>query len=180
MFCGLLAQRLIGERLPAAWAASTACAVGGCALLLLPGGSGAGSVAGLLLALVAGVCYAVYTVCAKRLLGSGADPLAMLAGTLGLGAIVLSPVLLTQVGQLATARGAGLVLWLAVGATAGAYALFVHGLGRVPAATAGTLTLAEPLTAALLGVLVLSEHLSLLSVTGGVLLVFGLTASRSG
>jgi len=37
-FCGLLARKLAGERLPAAWTLSTACAVLGCALLLAPGG----------------------------------------------------------------------------------------------------------------------------------------------
>src|SRR5262249_5602506 len=39
-FCGLLARRLAGERLPAAWTISTACAVLGCALLLAPSGTG--------------------------------------------------------------------------------------------------------------------------------------------
>jgi len=41
-----------------------------------------------------------------------------------------------------------------------AYSLFAHGLQRVPVATAATLTLAEPLTAGMLGVFLLGERLA--------------------
>lgn len=134
VFRGLLARRLSAERLPPAWAASTACAIVGCGLLLLPEGGASVSVPGVALSLVAGACYGIYTVCAKHLLDSDVDPLVMLTGTLGLGAIVLCPVLATGIGQLATTPGAILVAWVASAATAGAYVLFVAGLARVPAA----------------------------------------------
>ena len=39
-FCGLFARRFAGESLPRAWTFSTACAVAGCALLVLPHGGG--------------------------------------------------------------------------------------------------------------------------------------------
>ena len=55
-----------------------------------------------------------------------------------------------------------------------AYWLFARGLKLVPVATATTLSLAEPLTAGLLGVLVLGEKLSLLSSSGIGLMMIGL------
>ncbi len=55
-----------------------------------------------------------------------------------------------------------------------AYLLFARGLTRVPAATAGTLSLAEPLTAAALGIVVLAERPSTSALGGALLLVIGL------
>jgi DME family drug/metabolite transporter len=54
------------------------------------------------------------------------------------------------------------------------YTLFWAGLRRVPVAMAGTLTLAEPLTAGMLGVLVLGEHLTLTAGLGIGLILVGL------
>ena len=59
--------------------------------------------------------------------------------------------------------------------TACAYVLFARGLARVPARTAGTLSLAEPLTATVLGALVLAESWTLTTAAGG-----GLLADRAG
>jgi DME family drug/metabolite transporter len=50
----------------------------------------------------------------------------------------------------------------------------VRGLARVPAAAAGTLSLAEPLTASLLGIVALGERPSAAGAAGAVLLVAGL------
>jgi DME family drug/metabolite transporter len=71
---------------------------------------------------------------------------------------------------------------LAVGATAGAYLLFIAGLGGVPAATAATLALAEPLTATLLGVTVFGERLGRVAVLGALVVAVALllTARRPG
>jgi DME family drug/metabolite transporter len=69
VFCGLLARQVLRERLPRAWATATACALGGC-FLLLPGGHRPVDVLGIGLALIAGACYGLYTVCVKRLLRS--------------------------------------------------------------------------------------------------------------
>ena len=51
-----------------------------------------------------------------------------------------------------------MVLHLGIFATALAYILFGKGLRQTPVATAVTLSLAEPLTAAALGILVLGER----------------------
>jgi DME family drug/metabolite transporter len=55
-----------------------------------------------------------------------------------------------------------------------AYNLFALGLSRVPVATAATLTLAEPLTAGLLGVFLLGEPLTPLAGLGILLIFTGL------
>jgi drug/metabolite transporter, DME family len=94
----------------------------------------------------------------------------------------VAPALATGAGALLSGAGALLVLWLGPVATAGAYTLFARGLAHVPARTAGTLSLAEPLTATVLGTLVLSEGWSPARAAGGALLAVGLafSALRSG
>jgi DME family drug/metabolite transporter len=177
VFCGLLARRYLGEHLPRTWSIATACAIAGCTLLLLPAGLDAPSPTGVALALVAGACYGAYTVSAKRLLDAEPDAIAVLAATLGVGAVLSAPVLVAGAAALATPSGILLAGWLGLVATAGAYLLFARGLTRVPAATAGTLSLAEPLTAAALGIVVLAERPSTTALGGALVLVIGLALS---
>ena len=66
------------------------------------------------------------------------------------------------------------VAWLGPVTTAAAYMLFVRGLRTVSAATAGTLSLAEPLVAALAGIGLLHEHLAAPALLGCGLLAAGL------
>ena len=128
---------------------------------------------GVLLALGAGLCYAVYTVAAKGLLVAGHAPEAVMARIFGLGALGLLPVLvLDHPGDLASAGGVALAVYLGAVPTALAYVLFARGLRRLPAGEVATLTLAEPLTAAALGALVLGERPGTLAL-GGVALVLG-------
>ncbi len=180
-FCGLFARRFGGESLPRAWTLSTACAVAGCALVVLPhGGGGGADPFGIALSVVAGGCYGAYTVCVKRLLGTGADPIPVLAVTVSIGAVLLSPFLFTGAGALASPAGLLLTAWLGLVVTAGAYVLFARGLARVPARTAGTVSLAEPLTATVLGALVLAESWTLTTAAGGLLIAVGLACSVAG
>lgn len=55
-----------------------------------------------------------------------------------------------------------------------AHVLFVRGLRGIPAATAGTLGLAEPLVAVVLAVFLLGERLAPLTIVGGSLLLAGI------
>jgi DME family drug/metabolite transporter len=81
---------------------------------------------------------------------------------------------LTGAGWLTQPGGAALALFLGVVPTAAAYLLFARGLKRLSAAETATLTLAEPLTAALLGVIVLSERMSAPAALGAALILGGL------
>ncbi len=70
--------------------------------------------------------------------------------------------------------GAISMLHLGLIATALAYLLFARGLKGIPASMAVTLALAEPVTAALLGILLLGEPLTIVSGFGLLLLIIGL------
>lgn len=157
---GLLAFLVRGERPGARWAAATAMAVAGCALLASAGGRLDAQASGVLLAIGAGSAYATYTVAGKQLLDRH-PPDRVSAVVFTLAAAFLAPLLpLSDLRWLLHPRGLAVALHLGLVATAAAYALFTRGLARVPVATAATLSLAEPLTAAVLGVALLGERLS--------------------
>ncbi|RKJ12664.1 EamA family transporter, partial [Butyricicoccus sp. 1XD8-22] len=71
-------------------------------------------------------------------------------------------------------QGVGVSLQLGIMATGIAYLLFARGLKNVSSSTAVTLALAEPLTAALLGVFLLEETLNITSWIGIFLLLLGI------
>jgi DME family drug/metabolite transporter len=79
-----------------------------------------------------------------------------------------------SLGWLGSASGVVAAIFLGVVSTALAYVLFARGLRSLPASNVATLTLAEPLTAGLLGVLLLREPLSTTQVLGALLVVAGL------
>jgi drug/metabolite transporter, DME family len=170
-----VAQRVVfGTRLSRRWAAGTACAILGCAALVVPAGGVQVDVIGAALAAVAGCCFGVYTVAAKHLIGHGASMPAAVAVTLLVGGSVLAPWTVAALPQLTAPGTLALVLWLGPVTAAAAYWFFVTGLGRISAATAGTLSLVEPLVATALAVMVLGERLSAPVTAGAVLLLGGL------
>ena len=169
---GILGRLLHGEVLTRRWLVATTLAVAGCTLLALSGG---GTVRidplGIVLALGAGASYAGYTLAVKNLL-PGRSPDAVMAVVFCLGALLLSPFLFTgELAWLLQPRGLAVALHLGVFATALSYWFFARGLSTVPVSTAVTLSLAEPLTAALLGVTLLSEQLTPVAL-GGIVLIF--------
>lgn len=183
VFTGIAALLASGERPVSRWYAATGLAVVGCGLLLAPGGDSALDAAGLGLALAAGLSYAVYTVAAKTVLDRDVPgPTVMAAFFVG-GAVLLLPALLVaDTGGLLSGRGIAMELWLGVSTTALSYLLFSAGLRRLRASTVATLSLAEPLTAAVLGVLVLRERPGVTAALGAALLLSGLvviSASRA-
>lgn len=169
---GLCERIVLGSRLSRRWWAGTACAVGGVAVLMVPDAAVRVDPAGIALSLVAGSCFGVYTVSAKVLTGRDASMTAAVSVTLLAGGTALLPWTLAELPALA--ESAPLVAWLGVAATAAAYMCFVTGLGRVTAAAAGTLSLAEPLVAAALAVLLLGERMSAPVAAGSLLLLGGL------
>jgi DME family drug/metabolite transporter len=175
-FAGLLARAFTGERLDWRWGAATGLACLGVCLLVLGGGSGGEvSAPGVALALVSGAGYAGYAVAGKRMLDTGGTPEGVMAAVFSVGGVLLLPVLVFgPSGALATPAGAALVLYLAAVPTALAYILFARGLERVGASETATLTLAEPVTAALLGVIVLGERPGVAGAAGAALVLAGL------
>ncbi len=156
---GLAARVALGEALTARWAAATALACTGVLVLVLAGGAADVSAAGVALAVGAGGAYAAFTVASRRLLTAGAGSEDVMAVAFGLGAVLLAPVLVAgDAAWLATGDGLALALFLGAVPTAAAYLLFAAGLRRMRSGEAATLTLAEPVTAALLGAAVLGER----------------------
>lgn len=138
-------------------------------------------VAGALLALTAGLAYALYVILTKAALARMA-PLPLTALTFTAGAVLLTPALLwTDAPLRQLALGWPWLLYLGAVATAGAYAIYSMGLRWVPASVAGVVTLLEPLTATLLGVLIFGERLGVAGILGALLLfsALGLLTGRA-
>jgi len=174
VIAGLLGFVFRGERPGRRWLVATCFALAGCALLVGGGGELNADPLGILLALGAGTSYASYTMAIKGLL-PGRTPDAVMAVVFCLGALLLSPLLFTtDLHWIAAPRGMAVVLYLGVVVTALSYWLFARGLKSVPVASAVTLSLAEPLTAALLGIVLLGERLSPTALAGIPLLFAGL------
>ncbi|MER7583011.1 EamA family transporter [Kitasatospora sp. NPDC097691] len=179
VFTGLLGWLARQGRPSGRWAAATALAVLGCAVLVLgpelAGHGAAVDVLGVLLAALSGLSYAVYSLIGGRLIAAGRPSAGVMGAMFGGAALLVLPVVaLGPVGWLLTVRGAGVVLHLAVITTFLAYRLFGHGLRHATAQTATTLTLAEPAVAAVLGVAALGERLPAVSWCGLAVLAGGL------
>ncbi|WP_067463142.1 DMT family transporter [Actinomadura macra] len=159
------------------WALATAGAVGGC-VALIGGGRDAGiEPAGVALALLSGLSYAVYATVASALITRGEDDRAVAGALFAAAGVILLPVLLAwPAGWLLTWPGALTALYLGVVTTGGGYVLFTRGLRTAPATTATTLTLAEPAVAAVLGTAVLGERLGAVALGGLALLAASLLA----
>lgn len=175
-FTGLFGRVFAGERLERRWFAATGLACFGVCLLTLGGASGGEvSAPGVALALVAGAGYAGYAVAGKHLLDRGGTPEGVMAAVFGTGALILLPTLaVTPTGELLSAGGLTLAVYLGAVTTALAYILFAKGLQRIGASETSTLTLAEPVTAMALGFLVLGERPGGLAVLGAALVLSGL------
>jgi len=174
-----LRRRYPGHR----WLVATAIATAGVAILAAATDSGtaAADPLGLLASLGAGASYAVYTLAGKALLDRGWTPTGSMGALFGTAAVVSLPVLLaTDAAWLATGPGLAMALWLGLVTTTLAYVLFGIGLGGLAPATVSTLTLAEPLTAGILGVAILGETLSPGGILGLAVLATGIVVLATG
>jgi len=171
---GFLGRVFRGEKLSRRWMIATSLAIAGCCLLSLSGGEVAIDPVGILLAVGAGAAYAAYTLMIKGLLEQH-SPNAVMALVVCLGAVLLSPMLVNcDLDWLMQPRSIGVVMHLGLATMALSYWLFARGLQTVQVSTAVTLSLAEPMTAATLGIVVLGEQLNAQAFTGILLIFAGL------
>lgn len=162
-----LAMVLSRRRTDALWAVGAAVGIG--ALTVDP--DTVGELAdgldpvGVLLALVAGAFWAAYILLSGRVgrLVPGTQGLSV---ALVVGAVLLAPVGLAAGERLLDLRVLGLGLGVAVLSTALAYGLELEALRRLPARLFGILMSVEPVVAALVGLVILSQVLDPLQWVG--------------
>ncbi|MCC6376606.1 MAG: EamA family transporter [Microbacteriaceae bacterium] len=157
------------------WVVATIVAIVGIWLLSGVGGSHPAKPSGILLSLGAGACYAIYALSAKKLLLDGWSPSGSVALIFGASAVGALPILFaTNLAWITTPTGIAVAVWMGIGTITIACIFLAIGLKHLAASTVATLGLGEPLTATLLGVIVLHETLSTNSIIGLGLVVFGL------
>lgn len=146
------------------WGIATALAVGGVVLLAFgrhPGeGSGDAVLPGVLLGLLAGVAYGLYTYASGRVIRAGGSSRGAMGAMFGSGAVVLLPVLFaTGAPLLDGAASLGIVGYLALGPMFLAYLLVGVALRTLRASAVTTIALLEPVVATVLAVVVVGERL---------------------
>ncbi|MDB1089392.1 EamA family transporter [Streptomyces sp. ACA25] len=182
----------MGERLGRGGTLAVGAALSGLAILVLGGAHGTDTVrvSGVALALLSAGGYSAITLYTRWLgrTGTPVDAYLTSVTSFAVCAGCLLPLaaiegLLPQAEQLG--RSLWLMVYLAAVPTALAYALYFAGLAAVRAATASVIVLIEPVTAAVIAVLLLGEHLTTPVVAGtavllGAVAALVLTEARSG
>jgi DME family drug/metabolite transporter len=180
VWSGALDWLIVGQRPGRRWLLATGLAIIGSTLLIAGGSSISVDPSGVLLAMGAGLAYAVYTLASKQLL-AGRSPDLVMAVVFVIGALILLPIFLgSDLSWLAEPGGMAVAFHLGVITVGIAYALFARGLTAIAASSAVTLTLAEPLTAAMLGLVVLGERLAPVALIGIAFLFAGLATLSIG
>jgi inner membrane transporter RhtA len=155
-FLGPLGVAVAGSRrlLDVVWVVLAALGVG----LLARSGGSVGAL-GLLFALVAAVCWAAFLLAAKRAV-SRVEPLRVTVLMLVGASVILTPIWLGT-GLKIAGYGRALLLGIAVAVLSSAlpYFLELAAIKRVRASTYGVLLSIEPAIAALMGLIILSQHL---------------------
>lgn len=174
VFAGILGLLLLKEKLQPKWFAATTCSIMGCALLAGSSSTLTISIPGILLSAGAGLSYAIFTIFIKILL-PGRRAGAVTAVVFCTGAVLILPLLYgADLGWTLQPTGFLVIMHLGIIATGISYILFSRGLAMTQASTAVTLSLAEPVTAGMLGVFVLGEQLSFIAWCGVFCILLGL------
>lgn len=130
------------------------------------------SVLGVALGLAAAATYALYSWTAHRLMRHNIASSAAMGATFGIGGLLLMPVLFITGGTLLdTWTNTAVGVYMVVVPMFLGYVLFGLGLARIPASMATTLSLIEPVVAAVLAVIIVGERLPVLGWIGVALII---------
>lgn len=174
VFSGILEWIALKRKPDRIWLGATIFAVTGCILLFVNGESSAINLSGVVLALGAGLTFAGYAMVSKNVLNK-MEATPAVAIIFSVSACFLLPFLLfLDLSYIANPVNIGVIAYLGIGATSLSYILFSAGLKKIPSSSAVTLSLAEPLTAAILGVFIVHEVLSGTAWIGVALLLGGI------
>lgn len=129
---------------------------------------------GIIVSLGAGFLFASYTFMSKKIL-ERVGAIEMVAVVFSISALILSPLYFSFEKQgLFTIEGILAIIYIGIFTAGVAYILYSVGLKKISVSSATTLSLAEPLTAALLGVLVVGEYLNMTAWLGVLFLMGGM------
>lgn len=138
------------------------------------------STLGLLYGVGAGITFALYSVLGKRLMEKNEtlDVVTYSFGLGGLGLFILS-LLRSEVSFQYPAQAWGLLIILGLIPTLLAFILYNSGLRKIKASEASIISTLEPVTAAILGSIVLLEKLSVMQMIGIIVVITGIVLSNS-
>jgi len=146
----------------------------GLAMILWPGLQENGVEIGIIFGAASAIFYAFHTALEKKLAILGVNPEVAVAYKLAIPALMMFPFVVFHINnsgmlpfiELIKMAFLGIVLW------AGSFVLFFKGLKTVSASHASILTYLEPVGAIFLAFLFLKEGLVLLTILGGILILF--------
>ncbi|WP_030418671.1 DMT family transporter [Streptomyces sp. SCSIO 75703] len=169
------ARLTLGERLGRGGTAAVAGALGGLAVLVLGGADTTVRPWGIALALLSAAGYSAMTLCTRHWgRDGGADASTTSVGAFAVTSLLLLPLALAE-GLVPHTGDPVRLLWLlayvAAVPTALAYGLYFAGAAVVRSATVSVIMLLEPVSAAVLAVLLLGEHLTAATVAGTLLML---------
>ncbi|QUW20977.1 EamA family transporter [Sporosarcina sp. Marseille-Q4063] len=174
VFSGFIEWFLLKRRPNGVWMIATLLAIVGCALLFINKDGIVVNPIGVTMSLGAGLLFAFYALVNKEVLEK-TEAISAVAVIFSVSALMLLPFLLRfETEGLLTGSGIAVVIYLGIATTSVAYILFSTGLKHIPSSSAVTLSLAEPLTAALLSVVIVREKLDLTSWIGIAMLLGGI------
>lgn len=163
IFVTIMALFLFKEKLTGKKAAAVACAFIGCVLI---SGFSDSTAAGIVTGLMSGFCYALYSIFGRFALKKYAS-VTVTAYTFLFAFIVSAP--LAKWGHIVgTLGGENLTWWILYAVFSGIvpYSLYTYGLAFVEAGRAAVMACIEPVVAALAGVFILHEGITVTAVMG--------------
>ncbi|MWN32063.1 MULTISPECIES: DMT family transporter [unclassified Gilliamella] len=127
---------------------------------------------GILLGLIAGFTYALYSWSARQLMLKGISTKSSMGATFGCGGILLIPVmLLTGATLFDSLINITVCIYMALIPMFMGYLCYGYGLSKISASSAITISLLEPVIATILAMLIIAEQISLIGWVG-IILVF--------
>ncbi|MDO5648747.1 DMT family transporter [Paracoccus sp. (in: a-proteobacteria)] len=171
LLSALLEYVIDGARLSLRWLMGAVIGLAGMVLLCLAEMNGHGTggqvLPGTALGLVGGLTYAAYSWAARGLMMGGIRSRTAMGAVFGIGGLLLMPVLIaTGAPFLQSAVNLSVGVYMAVVPMFLGYVAFGYGLARVSASTATTITLTEPVVAAMLAIVIVGERLQVMGWLG--------------
>ena len=174
IFVGLIAWIALKQPPGKQWAIGTLIAVTGVVALNWPSGDNTVNVLGIGFALAAAFGYSMQAT-GMGMISRHHTPFQCVAPMFTIGTLFQAP--LSYGKDFSFLQDPVLLLGALYGGivtVALAYAFFIYGIARIGAATAVTVGLMEPLTASILGIVLLGETVSAIGIVGSVLILTGL------